>query len=1003
MQGRVEVADLSFWEQQIAIGSDGPRRKLQLVALKDGTFVAVWEQQVGGDSDIVAQVYYADGTAKSGVIQVNTLDTRDNGTASSQVTPVVTALASGGFAVAWTDFSNSTQQGANVRGRTFDANGVGNGDDFLASISAEGNQYLPEIAAYGNGFVVSAVEYSSDSPEQQSLITTLLDPTGKVLRSYRIEEISVSHSVASIGKVPEGESRYGGMFIVATLRDKGASLTDTIQLRAYNDESDVAEHISPIEVGLYAKYVSITALANGRFVVVWQEAQGTDPRNYLIKAATYEADGGPSGIETLVETQDEIKTPVVAALPNGGFALAYAIDGDIQARTYDRNGEHPRSAVYVHADRAGEQSAPTITVLPDGRFIVGWTDTSVPTAPTTHAQIMDNRDAQNWTGTNAGEQFWGTVFGDTLKGLGGDDKLFGHKGDDWLTGGEGQDTLDGGEGRDWAWYEGSTQGLVLSIDPTRVLPQGQVRVADTYVSIEVLSGTAHDDKMYTSHNGDGLFGRAGHDLLVGGNGNDYLNGGEGNDTVRGGDGNDEFVGFDGDDHFWGDKGDDIFDGGEGKDWVWYGDYKPIDPNSRQGLILSLNNKTDGKNSGEIAEGDTYFSIEALSGSDYDDEIYGNDAGNDLRGRFGADLLVGGRGHDWLDAGQDNDTVEGGEGNDTLNGGAGNDTLNGGAGNDTLDGGSGLNTAVFSGNRDEYTITRTRDGSLTVAYRDGTDTDTLKGIKQLQFNDTAEFLNTAPTGLQLAGSSIQENAPTRAVVGTLSATDLDGDRLTYTLLPGSSSAFTIDPTSNSLVVTGPLDFETQPNHQVTIQADDGFGGKTTLTVNVTVTNAIETTPFTIRGTPRADVLTGENGNDTIYGSGANDALSGLGGDDRIHGGAGKDQLTGGAGKDVFVFDTRLNKRTNVDKISDFRYQDDSIYLENRYLTKLGSGTASKPKKFKSDMFVQNTKAQDAEDRIVYDKRTGKLYYDEDGTGAKAQILIATLTNKATLKYHDFFVI
>jgi serralysin len=105
----------------------------------------------------------------------------------------------------------------------------------------------------------------------------------------------------------------------------------------------------------------------------------------------------------------------------------------------------------------------------------------------------------------------------------------------------------------------------------------------------------------------------------------------------------------------------------------------------------------------------------------------------------------------------------------------------------------------------------------------------------------------------------------------------------------------------------------------------------------------------------------------------------------------------------VFDTRLNKRTNVDKISDFRYQDDSIYLDNKYFTKLGSGTFSKPKKFKSDMFVQNSKARDAEDRIVYDKKTGKLYYDEDGTGSKAQVQIATITNKVKLTYQDFFVI
>jgi Ca2+-binding RTX toxin-like protein len=154
---------------------------------------------------------------------------------------------------------------------------------------------------------------------------------------------------------------------------------------------------------------------------------------------------------------------------------------------------------------------------------------------------------------------------------------------------------------------------------------------------------------------------------------------------------------------------------------------------------------------------------------------------------------------------------------------------------------------------------------------------------------------------------------------------------------------------------------------------------------------------------ANAVTGNSLNNSLWGLSRHDQIMAGVGNDKIHGGAGNDLLMGGAGKDVFVFDTRANKRTNVDKIADFRYQDDSLYLENKYFTKLGSGTASKPKKFKSDMFVQNTKAQDAEDRIVYDKRTGKLYYDEDGTGSKAQILIATLTNKATLKYSDLFVI
>ncbi|MFC1460085.1 cadherin domain-containing protein [Microvirga arabica] len=243
------------------------------------------------------------------------------------------------------------------------------------------------------------------------------------------------------------------------------------------------------------------------------------------------------------------------------------------------------------------------------------------------------------------------------------------------------------------------------------------------------------------------------------------------------------------------------------------------------------------------------------------------------------------------------------------------------------------------------------------------------------------------------------------MGTLSATDADGDAIRYSLAPGSSSAFGIRTVNGvtSLVVTGPLDFETQATHQVTIQARDDYGGVTSLTINLTVTNAIETTPFTIWGTARADALTGENGHDTIYGSSGNDQLYGALGNDRLHGGTGNDRLWGQGGKDVFVFDTRPNKRTNVDKIYDFKSRDDSFYLDNKYFTKLGSGSLSKPKKFKSDMFTEGKKAQDREDRIVHDKKTGALYYDQDGTGSKAQVKIATITNKTKLYWRDFFVV
>jgi Ca2+-binding RTX toxin-like protein len=151
------------------------------------------------------------------------------------------------------------------------------------------------------------------------------------------------------------------------------------------------------------------------------------------------------------------------------------------------------------------------------------------------------------------------------------------------------------------------------------------------------------------------------------------------------------------------------------------------------------------------------------------------------------------------------------------------------------------------------------------------------------------------------------------------------------------------------------------------------------------------------------VNGTQANDTIYGAAGADNLFGEAGNDQIYGGLGNDRLTGGAGRDVFVFNTKANKSSNVDRILDFRYQDDSLYLDNKYFTKLGSGSLSKPKKFTKDMFVEGKKAKDAEDRIVYDKKSGALYYDADGTGAKTQVKIATIANKTKLTYQDFFVI
>jgi Ca2+-binding RTX toxin-like protein len=106
---------------------------------------------------------------------------------------------------------------------------------------------------------------------------------------------------------------------------------------------------------------------------------------------------------------------------------------------------------------------------------------------------------------------------------------------------------------------------------------------------------------------------------------------------------------------------------------------------------------------------------------------------------------------------------------------------------------------------------------------------------------------------------------------------------------------------------------------------------------------------------------------------------------------------GAGRDVFVFDAKPNKRTNLDAITDFKAPDDTIWLQKAVFSKVGKKGA-----LKKAQFHAGAKATDDDHRIVYNNKTGALYYDADGEGGRAQVQFAKLLDKAALTHRDFFL-
>ncbi|MEZ0170212.1 calcium-binding protein [Microvirga sp. TS319] len=147
----------------------------------------------------------------------------------------------------------------------------------------------------------------------------------------------------------------------------------------------------------------------------------------------------------------------------------------------------------------------------------------------------------------------------------------------------------------------------------------------------------------------------------------------------------------------------------------------------------------------------------------------------------------------------------------------------------------------------------------------------------------------------------------------------------------------------------------------------------------------------------DTLDAKAGNDLLNGGAGNDRLFGGSGNDLLYGGLGLDQMTGGPGNDTFVFDTKPAS-ANRDTILDFSHKDDRIALENEFFKGLTEGPLT------AAAFRIGTAAMDASDRIIYDKVTGALYYDRDGTGPAPKVHFATLAGSPDdVNRSDFLII
>ncbi len=160
----------------------------------------------------------------------------------------------------------------------------------------------------------------------------------------------------------------------------------------------------------------------------------------------------------------------------------------------------------------------------------------------------------------------------------------------------------------------------------------------------------------------------------------------------------------------------------------------------------------------------------------------------------------------------------------------------------------------------------------------------------------------------------------------------------------------------------------------------------------------------RGTAGADketvdatgIFSGLGGNDSITGNSSANRLSGGRGNDKLSGRYGNDKLSGGSGSDTFVFSSKLSPTSNTDVISDFKHDIDHLALSDAVFKALGVSVTASELRF-------GTKAKDANDFLLYNKPTGKIYYDMDGSGAAKAKLFIDLKDGTVLDHGDFLIL
>jgi hypothetical protein len=372
-------------ELRVNAQTAGPQSAPDAAVAADGHFVVVWVDGEAHSGSVVARVFAADGTPRTGEIRVS------RSGPGAQVHPRVAMAANGSFIIVWQARESARRR---VYGRRFGADGRPAGRQFPLGIGHGLNQFEPDVACAPDGrFVVAWTEKNGIIGPTAYPLTDVLarrfGADGRPTAAEWIDQASRGNEdIAETWSSPAVAMNGSGAFVIGVEDDYVTSNNGGSQIYAQTYGPDGAFLHSDdlfFVAGDFPWSPSVALADDGTVLVAWTDNLAdslTDDTGDLvgILAERFDAAGVPVGYAIHVNTTKtgrQVEASISMA-PNG-FLVAWTSDagqdGDslgVFAQRFDLNGSPIGPEVGFATRTAGDQSLPAVAVGPEGRGVAVW-------------------------------------------------------------------------------------------------------------------------------------------------------------------------------------------------------------------------------------------------------------------------------------------------------------------------------------------------------------------------------------------------------------------------------------------------------------------------------------------------------------------------------------------------------------------------------------------------------------------------------------------------------